>query len=372
VRDPYGQKMSKTKGNVVDPLETIDTYGADALRFALVHGTAPGADSRLGPIKLENARNFANKLWNAARFVLGARPAWIPADAERRLPGEGDLGPADRWIRSRTAATISAVDRAMADFQFGEVTRLLYEAVWSEYCDWYLELAKIRLADEALPQAAREATWWNLVEMLDTYLRLLHPVMPFVTEAIWSRTPHRATDPDLLIVARWPAPAERDGAVEAEVEAVLELVRAIRNARTEAKLEPGVPLALDVHVPGELGGTFEALRSAVGRLARVRPIERRLAPEALEPARAAGGLSILAGPIEAVLGRPAVDEGAAALEAERLARELAEAERLLGAARARLANEDFVRKAPASVVEGARDREAELAEQVDRLRSRLG
>ena len=371
VRDPYGQKMSKTKGNVVDPLETIDTYGADALRFALIHGTAPGADSRLGPVKLENARNFANKLWNAARFVLGSRSDTIPADAERRLPGEEDLGPADRWIRSRAAAAVAQVDRAMADYQFGEVTRILYEAIWNEYCDWYLELAKVRLADENVPLASREATWWNLVELLDTYLRLLHPVMPFVTEAIWAQTPHRATDPNLLIVARWPAPTDRDMAGEAEVEAVLELVRRIRNARTEAKLEPKAWLAMDVYVPGELGTVFEALRPAIERLGRVRPVKRRLSPEGLEAARDAGGLTVMAGAIEAVIGRPAVDDTAAALERDRLSRELVEAERLLAAARARLANADFVGKAPPPVVAGAQAREEELAAQVASLRDRL-
>ncbi|HXG40765.1 MAG TPA: valine--tRNA ligase, partial [Candidatus Limnocylindrales bacterium] len=231
VRDPYGQKMSKTKGNVVDPLESIDEFGADALRFALIHGTTPGNDLRLGRGKLEDARNFANKLWNAARFVLGARPASISPDAERRLPDEAALGPAERWIRSRAAATTEAVDAALADYQFGEVTRLLYDAIWSEYCDWYVELAKVRLADERASPAEREATWWTLVEVLDTYLRLLHPVMPFVTEAIWGALPRRRPDPELLIVARWPGVGERDRRAEAEVGSVMELVRSVRNAR---------------------------------------------------------------------------------------------------------------------------------------------
>ena len=144
IRDPYGQKMSKTKGNTVDPLATIEEMGADALRFAVVHGATPGNDQRFGPAKVENARNFANKLWNATRFVLGARPATIPADAERRLPDATRLGPAERWVLSRAAATTAAVDKAMADYAFGEVTRILYEAIWNEYCDWGLELAKVR------------------------------------------------------------------------------------------------------------------------------------------------------------------------------------------------------------------------------------
>ena len=142
--------MSKTKGNVIDPLGVIDETGADALRFALIHGSAAGQDQRFGTAKLENARNFANKLWNATRFVAGARPASIAADAERRLPDTRHLGPAERWILSRVSATVAAVDAAMADYAFGEVTRLLYDAIWNEFCDWGVELAKVRLADASL------------------------------------------------------------------------------------------------------------------------------------------------------------------------------------------------------------------------------
>jgi valyl-tRNA synthetase len=372
VRDPEGQKMSKTKGTGVDPLHAIDEYGADALRFSLITGTTPGADTRLGPVKLENARNFANKLWNAARFVLGARPGSIAIDAERRLAGGAELGPADRWIRSRAAATVTAVDRALAEYQLGEVTRILYEAIWNEYCDWAIELAKVRLADETLPAAAREATWWTLVEVLDTYLRLLHPVMPFVTEAIWAELPHRASDPALLVVARWPAPSGVDAPAEAEVEAMLELVRGIRNARTEGRLPPSTWLPLEVHVPADRSATFEALRPAIERLARVRPIARRLTPDGLGPAREAGGLTILAGGMEAVLGRVADHPAASTIERARLERELADAERLLAAARARTANADFLAKAPPAVVTGARAREAELVELVATLQDRLG
>ncbi len=374
IRDPYGAKMSKTKGNTVDPLATIDELGADALRFALVHGTTPGNDQRFGTAKVENARNFANKLWNATRFVLGARPASIPADAERRLPNATHLGPAERWVLSRAAATTAAVDRAMADYGFGEVTRLLYEAIWNEYCDWGLELAKVRLNDASLSDAEREATWWALVEALDTYLRLLHPVMPFITELLWEALPHRATDPELLIVARWPGVGERDEAAEAEVGALVELVRAVRNARADAKLEPGAWLPLDVYVEPELGHALEALRPAIERLARARPLRRHLTREDLHgTAGAAGGLVVIAGPAEAVVGTgtAAADPAAAEADRARLEKELADAERLLAAARARLANEAFTTKAPPAIVEGARASEAELADQVDRLRDRL-
>jgi valyl-tRNA synthetase len=147
--------MSKTKGNTVDPLDAIDELGADAMRFALIHGTTPGHDVRFGRAKIENARNFANKLWNATRYVVGARPDSIPASAPRAVPAPAHLGPADRWLLSRVAATTEAVDQAMARYEFGEVTRLLYEAIWNEFCDWGVELAKVRLSDESLPAADR-------------------------------------------------------------------------------------------------------------------------------------------------------------------------------------------------------------------------
>jgi valyl-tRNA synthetase len=374
IRDPEGQKMSKTKGNVVDPLGVMDESGADALRFALIHGATPGNDQRFGTARLEHARNFANKLWNATRYVVGARPASIPDGAERRLPQTDQLGPADRWLLSRAAATTAAVDAAMADFAFGEVTRLLYEAIWNEYCDWGLELAKVRLADERLAPEAREATWWTLVEVLDTYLRLLHPVMPFVTEALWAALPHRATDPDLLIVARWPVPGARDEAAEAEVAALVALVTEIRTARATARLPAADWLETMVFVPTSIGHTFEALRPAIERLARARPLHRELTPEALEASTRPGDLTVVlaGGELEAAIRPSASHEDVADLERERLERGLAEAEGWLIAARERLANDDFMRRAPAAVVEGARAREAELAEQVARLRARIG
>jgi valyl-tRNA synthetase len=373
IRDPYGQKMSKTKGNVVDPLAVIDETGADALRFALIHGATAGADQKFSQDRLENARNFANKLWNAARYVLGARPQSIPIDAPRESPDPRHLGPAERWLRSRVAATVAGADRAIGEFAFAELTRELYEAIWNEYCDWALELAKVRLADPALAEEERAATWWTLVEALDTYIRLLHPVMPFVTEAIWAALPRGSGDPELLIVAAWPAPGARDEVAEAEVDTVVQLIRAIRNARAEAHIDPGARLPVDVVVPLSIGPTFEALRPAFARLAHARPLERHLTPEALAAAtEGSAGLAVMIGEAEAIVrhGAGATSE-ASALDRGRLEKELADAERLLAAARERLANPDFVTKAPAAVVEGAVAREVELAGQVARLRERL-
>jgi valyl-tRNA synthetase len=198
--------------------------------------------------------------------------------------------------------------------------------------------------------------------------------MPFITEALWAALPHRTSDPPLLIVARWPGVGERDHDAEREVGLLIDLVGELRNARASAKLPAADWLETRVYLPPALGPTFEALRPAVERLARARPLHRELTPEALEAASAPGDLTAIvrAGELEATVRPRASDEGASALERERLERELAEAEGWLAAARERLANEAFAARAPAAVVESARAREAELADQVDRLRDRLG
>ncbi|HEY8167553.1 MAG TPA: valine--tRNA ligase [Candidatus Limnocylindrales bacterium] len=372
VRDPYGVKMSKTKGNVEDPLATIADIGADALRFALVHGLAPGADARIGRTKLDGARNFSNKLWNAARFVLGARPDDVPQGAPLALPAAADLGPAERWILGRCGATIEAVSRAHDAYQLGEVTRLLYEAVWSEFCDWYLELAKAGLADPATTPARRAGTWQTLVWVLERYVRLLHPVMPFITESIWGELPHEPSDPELLIVADWPT-AERelglaDADTSAAVEALLDLVRAVRNARAEAGIDAGASLEADVVLPdARLREVVGSMSASFERLARLRPV-RLHADAASLPSSAGSGLAVVTAAGEARLAR-----GAGDIERERarLERELASVREALRATDARLADVAFTSRAPAHVVDAARRRRAELVEQDERLAARL-
>jgi valyl-tRNA synthetase len=372
IRDPLGKKMSKTKGNVVDPLAVMEEAGADALRFALIHGATAGMDQRFGPQKLELARNFANKLWNAARFVLGARPAELAADAPRTTAPESDLGPTERWIRSRAAATVEAVDRGLAEYQFGEITRALHDGIWSEFCDWGIELAKVRLADETVPPAQRAATWSTLVDALDTYLRLLHPVMPFVTEAIWAEVPRRPGDPELLIVASWPAPEGRDTTSDARIGEIVDTIVALRNARAQASIPAGAWLETHLAPPADAFDAFEALAPAIGRLARARPLS--LHRQAAGLARPAGALEVVlpAGDIEATIVPPAASDDTIGRDRARLERELVEAEGHLGAARARLGNASFTEKAPPAVVAGARRREAELSDQVALLRERLG
>jgi valyl-tRNA synthetase len=266
--------------------------------------------------------------------------------------------------------TVTAVDRALADYAFGQLTATLYDAIWGEYCDWALELAKARLADESAPVAEREATWWTLVEALDAYLRLLHPVMPFLTEAIWGQLPRGADDPELLIVAEWPVAGRVDDAADAEIGGLLDLVRAIRNARAEARVEPGAWLPVDVAAPAAVAPTFDALRPALERLARARPLAR-VADAGVLHADPRGGLAVVAGDLEAVVRPVAVEAATAARDRVRLEKELADAEAQLAATRARLADGRFTSKAPPVVVDGARAREAELADRAARLRARL-
>ena len=367
VRDPYGRKMSKTTGNVIDPLGVIDELGADALRFALTQGSVPGADQRLARSRLEGARNFGNKVWNAARFVLGSRPADLDATI-LELPPASLLGPADHWILARAAATTEAVDRAYDTFQFAEAARLLHEAIWNEYCDVYLELAKVELASGEA--ARRDATWQVLVWVLDRYLRLLHPIMPHLTEELWSHLPHRLDDGELLIVAPWPSPMDAetkaDERVAASVQGVIELIGGVRNARAEAGIDPRTQLDATVFFDdAETARAFGALSAAVERLARVKPtvVDDRATLE-----RTGGALTVLVRGAEARLSRGDAD---LERERERLRKELGQVTRALEGARVRLSDQRFLERAPKAVVDGARSQAAELEERVERLQARL-
>ncbi|RLT21326.1 MAG: valine--tRNA ligase [Candidatus Aquidulcis sp.] len=347
VRDPEGQKMSKTKGNVVDPLSLIDEIGADALRFALVSGTAAGADQRLSPEKLENARNFMNKLWNAARYVLGARPPEVtgerPDAASAQAAAAGEFG---AWMSARISSAIEDVDRNLLGYGFSEAAQRIYDAIWAEYCDQAIELAKVTLADESRPAAERAAVWWTLVDGLDALLRLLHPVAPFITEGIWAALPRRAGDGPLLATAAWPVRDAKGGDEASAIDQWLELVREVRAARTSTKLPAGAWMPLAVAAPADLAASGERLRAAIERLARVRPLT-------IDSSLPAGeeGMLIVAGALTARLTPP---------EADASTRELAAAE-------ARLADPSFTGKAPATVVAGAERRVAELRDEIARL-----
>ncbi|MEO6351120.1 MAG: valine--tRNA ligase [Candidatus Limnocylindrales bacterium] len=373
VRDPLGGKMSKTKGNVVDPLVVIFETGADALRYALISGSTPGNDSRLGQSRLEGGRNFANKLWNAARFVISSRPSELDAVAELgfRDSDADSFGPAEHWILDRCATTLVSIDKAYADFDLGEAARLLYDAIWADYCDWYVELAKIGLRDTSHPERGR-AVWATLSWVLDRYLRLLQPIMPFVTQEIWDRLPHLASDPELLIVARWPSTSDTDVVADTDVAQgvaqLIEIVTAIRGARAESGIAAGDWLNARLWLPdGPARAAYPELAEAIDRLARVKAtlVDNR---EALDPAGTGASLAVISVIGEARLERSDADRE---LEQARLRKEFEAARAALASTAARLADDSFVARAPQNVVEQTRRRAQELGEQIAALAARM-
>ena len=350
VRDQHGKKMSKSFGNVIDPLELIDRYGADALRFALLRAAAPGQDVPLAEEWVEGGRRFANKLYNATRFVLGTtglRGAEALADID-----PGDLAVEDRWILSRLEATRAEVDGAFAAHDLGRAARALYSFLWTEYCDWYLELAKLRDDDVA---------GRVLVGVLDTALRLLHPLMPFLTEQLW-RILTAAGDGVSLAWAAWPEPRPdaRDDRAERDLSLLQEAVGALRRFRTEHDLAPRVRLRV-LAVAGE--ATRPALQSAsagISRLAGVEDFRFATAGE-VDPSLGDGagseplGKIVLAGSELYVPLGDLVDVDA---ERDRLRRELDHARAEIRRAEGKLANERFVAKAPTEVVQAEREKVA--------------
>ena len=255
IRDEKGQKMSKTKGNVVDPLDVMEEFGTDALRFTLSRGSTPGNDMRLGRDRLEGSRNFANKLWNASRLVLTnleGRPAPVS-------PGDG-LTLADRWILSRAQGLIRRYRSLLDNFEFGEAAQELHQFIWSEYCDWYLEMAKGSLYGE--DSAAKDRTRAVLRDVLDTTLRLLHPYMPFITEEIWQRLREHLSEPapDSLMIAEMPWRRDEflNAGAEEEMQLIQDVVTDVRRLRSELS----VPLGAEVTVSMRVGD--ERLERLVG------------------------------------------------------------------------------------------------------------
>jgi len=361
VRDIEGAKMSKTKGNVIDPTVVSAEYGADALRFALVTQGSPGIDMKLSLQKVEDARNFANKLWNATRFAL--RPieeASIVMDGDGPARPSGDLALADRWILSRLDAITADTSRLLGNHLYGEAGRQLREFVWSELCDWYIEAAKVRLRDSA---EARQVVAQTLAHALERSVRLLHPFMPFLTEALWQHLPHLGAS---VMIAPWPTKGERDETAESQFSALIELVRAIRNARTEAEVEPGRWIAARV-IAGEHTAAFEASRRELASLARIDEGQLTIVAASTEPP--AGAMTVVAGDIVALLPLAGLID----LDAERarLQREIGDAESERQRAERQLANASFVAKAPPPVVEVQRKRLSTATEQIAVLERRL-
>ena len=265
VRDEQGRKMSKSLGNALDPLDLIAEYGTDALRFTLLTGGTPGNDLKLATSRVEANRNFANKIWNAARFVVmkledgGVEIDWSdPNSPAYKLPDAAALSLADRWILSRYETVRSEVTRLVDAWQLGEAGRQLYEFLWNEYCDWYIEASKVRLGDGSASEA--QATRQVLAYVLERSLRLLHPFMPFVTEAIWQNLPGLAGDDRSIMVTRWPAATGwQDGAVESDFGRVQEIIRGIRNVRSEYDVPAGRRIAASFSAGSHAGLLAENL-----------------------------------------------------------------------------------------------------------------
>jgi valyl-tRNA synthetase len=363
IRDEFGRKYSKSLGNALDPTEVIEEYGTDALRFALVTSSTPGLDTKLAPKRVEAARNFANKIWNAARFVLGALASG-PAIARERptLPSAENLTLADRWILSRQHRLTAEVDHLMEDYQFGEAGRQIYEFLWGEYCDWYIEIAKARLYGDDLP--AKTTTLQTLVYVLERTLRLLHPFMPFVTEAIWQRLPHEGPS---IMLAPWPtdSAAFRDEGAEADMGLLLEAIRGIRNARAEYNVEPARRIGALVSA-GARAALFEAQRDLLVTQARLAPARLHIAEHFDAPPQVA---TVVAGNVTIYL--PLAEMLDIEAERARLAKELSAARAELARAEGTLARPGFLEKAPPAVVENERKRLSAAQEKVARLEARL-
>jgi valyl-tRNA synthetase len=351
IRDASGKKMSKSRGNVIDPLDWLDRYGADALRFTLARAANPGADMALAEEWAAGSRNFGTKLWNATRFALsnGATTA-VP------VPPREVLTDADRWILDRTDALVSEVDTLFEDFQFGKLSEALYHFVWDEFCDWYLELAKVQIGEDGQRADATRAV---LGAVLDTVLRLLHPITPFLTETLWTTL----TGGESLVIADWPKPsgAVADDAAAARIDSVRKLVTEIRRFRSEQGLRPGQRVAAQLSGADRVG--LLPHEKAVRALVRLDGAgESFTASASLDVGLPAGKVTVrldLSGAIDV------------AAERKRLAKDLAVAEKELAQCVAKLGNPNFVSRAPDDVVAKIRQRRDAATAEIDRLNTQL-
>jgi len=346
VRDQFGKKMSKSRGNTVDPLDWVDRFGADATRFTLARGANPGGDIAISEEWAAGSRNFCNKLWNAVRFAL-LNGAHVPAAAL----DPAALSVPDRWLLSRLSAVIAEVDQLFEAFEFGKVCDVLYHFAWDEVCDWYLELAKVPLASD--DQRAAETTRQVLGLVLDQLLRLLHPVMPFVTEELWTAL----TGEDSVMVAPWAAFSRTDPAAEAEISSLMRLVTEIRRFRSDQGLRPSQRVA--ARLAGIEGTPLAGHEERIRALLRLNPpADGFTASASLEVEGITAELDV-AGVIDVAAERRRMEKdlAAARAEAEQAAR--------------KLANAEFTAKAPAAVVAKTRQRLETAQADVARIEERL-
>ncbi|MDP7286067.1 MAG: valine--tRNA ligase [Dehalococcoidales bacterium] len=364
IRDEKGDKMSKVRGNVLNPIDTLERYGTDALRFALSTGTAPGNDIKLATTKLEAGRNFANKLWNATRFVVrslktGGAATEIKSDS---LPVE------DCWVLSRLNSTTASATSLMADFQFGEAQRQIHDFLWGEFCDWYIEFSKVRLR----PTKELPSPLPVLVHVLETSLRLLHPYMPFITEELWQNLrPHLPTSrqtTESIMVAAYPEADTTaiDPAAERVMAAIIEIVHAIRTARAQYKVENTRWIEAQIYA-GKLTAAITPHAEAIQTLSRTRPITfRNNRPEGTQ-----GNNTLVLVLKESEVTIPMTSMLDPETERRRLQKEIAQSQVEIDRRQVRLKDRAFLDKAPAAVIDKERQKLYIARDKLERLKQQL-
>jgi valyl-tRNA synthetase len=364
IRDESGEKMSKLRGNVINPAEAISKYGVDALRFALTTGTSPGNDINLGKSKLESSRNFVNKLWNATRFILQSLDAAkLEAQATELQPQRIE----DQWIDSQLNKLVKNVTGLMEESQFGEAEQQIYDFVWSKFCDWYIEIAKIRLRSQLIPSPVP-----FLVNTLEKSLRLLHPFMPFVTEELWQSLKQRLPDKDQMpasiTIAPYPLADDKAFAQEAErvMDSVIEIVRSIRNVRAQYKVKPTKWIEARVHADELLSGLITQA-NIMETLAKARPLTI-LGRQKREPTKDKA-LVLVLGEAEVVLPLAGMVDRLA--EEQRLVKESEEIKGRIAQLEVRLRDNAFLSKAPSQVIEREKQKHAMLEDKLKRLDQEL-
>lgn len=378
IRDERGRKMSKTYGNVIDPLEVMDDLGTDALRFTLLVGSTPGNDMNLSIKKVEANRNFANKIWNAGRFVisaiqgLGEQPA---GGQESSNPVFNDWTLADSWVWARLQALVRDVERLFQGFQYGEAGRQIYEFFWGEFADWYVEAAKLQLE---MGGERSFYTAYTLARVLDTCLRLLHPFTPFITEEVWGylkravlASPLKSKLPswsDALIISEWPSPRDEqpwEAQAVSDFSLVQEIVRAVRNLRSEKNVKPGK------RIPATLvsASAITVLRQQAATIAALAGLDPT-AVDVLEsiPAKPEGTIALVVGPVEVFL--PLTELVESSEERRRLEKDLEETQGQIERLE-KLLNSSFALKAPETVVQKEREKLANYLVVAEKLRAQL-
>jgi len=359
IRDPSGIKMSKTKGNVIDPLQTIETYGCDALRFALTVGTTPGNDTRLGDDKLESARNFANKLWNATRFVLTSTEN---TQFSLGINHSNLTHLEDRWITSRLSRTTKRVQQALEDYQIGEAELAIYDFLWNEFCDWYIEVSKLRFGENEI-----DSPLPTLLYVLEQTLRLLHPFMPFVTEELWQLLKTRFIDypnqPKSIMVADFPVynPQSIDTNAEDQFETLMALIRAVRNIRSEFRIPPRKLIEVFVDA-GDMMPLIQGQRPMLQALGRIEAIEFFSSDTSPLPGNS---VTVVLGPITVSVPMEGIID--VHKELERLNEELKQTEHSLERLGDRIADPIFLSRAPDEVIERERERQSLMVERRSKI-----